>query len=241
VLVIVLEYACKPVRDFLEVVGVIAVLENASVEEKFYTELIAFAFNRDTDISSWGWDVELQPPTASPESVAAAIRRLCLNSGEDLEGFNNLQVAGGLKYIFNGALSNYAHKLLSDAVPADLRRSAIRSLHVLFEKCFAPRCAPHLSHGLQQALDNPINEVCYMFWDTSPLSAAGPDALWVMEQSLYLDNAACIESGLHGLGHAFYKNETFVETAIDKFLKARPIIDEQLLAYAMDARRGYVN
>jgi hypothetical protein len=216
-------------------------MAKASSNKKFYSELIAFAFNRDADINSWGWDVELRQPTAAPETAAVAIQRLCLNSGEDLEGFNNLQVAGGLKYIFNGAFSNYAHELRSDAVPADLRRSAIRSLHVLFEKCFAPRCAPHLSHGLQQALDNPLNEVCYMFWDTSPLSATGRDALWVMEQSLYLENAACIESGLHALGHAFYKNDTFVETAIDKFLKAKPNIDQKLLAYAMDAKRGYVN
>jgi hypothetical protein len=216
-------------------------MAKASADEKFFAELIAFAFNRDTDINSWGWDVELRQPTAPPETVAVAIQRLCNGSGEDLKGFDNSQVAGGLKYIFNGAFSNYAHELLSDAVPADLRRSAIRSLHVLFEKCFAPRCAPQLSHGLQQALDNPLNEVCYMFWDTSPLSAGGVDALWVLEQSLYIDNVACIESGLHGMGHSFYKNETFVKTAIDKFLKAKPNIDEQLLAYAMDARRGYVN
>jgi hypothetical protein len=216
-------------------------MAKVSAEDKFYAELIAFAFNRDADINSWGWDVELQPPTAPPETVAVAIQRLCLNSGEDLKGFNNAQVAGGLKYIFNAAFSNYAFNLLSDEVPAELKSSAIRSLHVLFEKCFAPRCAPQLSHGLQQALDNPLTEVCYMFWDTSALSAGGRDALWVMEQSLYLGNVACIESGLHGLGHAFYKNETSVETAIDKFLKAKPNIDEKLLAYAMDARRGYVN
>jgi hypothetical protein len=216
-------------------------MANAGADEKFYAELIAFAFDRDTDINSWGWDIELQPPTASPETVAAAIRHLCLNSGEDLKRFNNRQVAGGLKYIFNSAFSNYAFGLLSDEVPADLRSRAIRSLHALFEKCFAPRCAPQLSHGLQQALDNPLNEVCYMFWDTSALSAGGSDALWVMEQSLYLGNIACIESGLHGLGHAFYKNEAFVEAAIDKFLKAKPNMDEQLLAYAMNARRGYVN
>jgi hypothetical protein len=94
---------------------------------------------------------------------------------------------------------------------------------------------------LNQMLENPLNSVCYMFWDSSLLSTGGLDALRVMEKSLYLKNVACVESGLHGLGHAFYKNEKFVETAIDQFLASQPNTDEKLMTYAMNARRGYVS
>jgi hypothetical protein len=212
-----------------------------SAEDKFYAELIEFAFNRDSDINSWAWDLELREPTAPPETVVVAIRRLCINSGEELKCFNNLQVAGGIKYIFENTFSNYSFDLLNGELPFELRNGAVQSLNSLFEKCFAPRCTPLLSHGLSHILDNPLNNICYMFWDSSPLSSGGPDALRVMENSLYLKNVACVESGLHGLGHAFYKNEKFVEAAIDKFLALTPNIDEKLLAYAMDARRGYVN
>jgi hypothetical protein len=221
--------------------GAITQMVKNSTDDKFYDELIAFAFNRDGDINSWAWDLELREPTAPPETVAVAIRRLCINSGEDLKGFNNLQVAGGLKYIFENTFSNYTFDVLNGELHSELRSSTLRSLHSMFEKCFAPRCAPLLSHGSNQMLDNPLNGVCYMFWDTSPLSTGGPDALQVMENSLYLKNVACVESGLHGLGHAFYKNENRVEAAIDKFLASTPNIDEKLLTYAMNARRGYVN
>jgi hypothetical protein len=221
--------------------GAIATMAKESAENQFYAELIEFAFNRDADINSWAWDLELQVPTAPPETVAVAIRRLCVNSGEDLKDFNNLQVAGGLKYIFDNSFSNYAFDLLNVELQFELRSSVLRSLGLLFEKCFAPRCTPVLSHGLGKAPDNPLNGICYMFWDTSPLSTGGPDILRVMENSLYLSNIACVESGLHGLGHAFYKNEKLVETAIDKFLASTSNINEKLLTYAMNARRGYIN
>jgi hypothetical protein len=216
-------------------------MKKESAEDKFYAELIEFAFNREADLDSWAWDLDLQEPTAPPETVVAAIRRLCINSGEDLKDFNNLQVAGGIKYIFDNTFSNYAFDLLNGELHSELRNSTFRSLYSLFEKCFAPRCSPLLSHGLNQMLDNPLNGICYMFWDTSPLSTGGPDVLSVMENSLYLNNIACVERGLHGLGHAFYKNEKRVETAIDKFLASTPNIDEKLLNYAMNARRGYIN
>jgi hypothetical protein len=214
---------------------------NDNAEDKFYAELIAFAFNRDSDINSWAWDLEVQGPTAPPETVVVAVRRLCLNSGEDLKSFNNLQVAGGVKYIFENTFSNYSFDLLNSELPSELRSDVFQSLDSLFENCFAPRCTPLLSHGLNQMLENPLNNVCYMFWDSSPVSAGGLDALRVMEKSLYLKNVACVESGLHGLGHAFYKNAKFVETAIDKFLASKPNTDEKLMTYAMNARCGYVN
>jgi hypothetical protein len=216
-------------------------MAKSSAEDVFYAELIAFAFNRDSEINSWAWDLELQGPTAPPEAVVIAVRRLCLNSGEDLKSFNNLQVAGGIKYIFENTFSNYAFDLLNSELPSELRSSAFQSLNSLFKKCFAPRCTQLLSHGLNQMLENPLNSVCYMFWDSSLLSTGGLDALRVMEKSLYLKNVACVESGLHGLGHAFYKNEKFVETAIDQFLASQPNTDEKLMTYAMNARRGYVS
>ena len=210
-----------------------------NLDHLFYSELIDFAFNRDGDVNSWAWELNSEP-SASPQELAAAIYRLCVNAGKDLSKFDNLQVAGGLTYIFNSSFSNYGFELAKGEMPPELRSKLFRSLNVLFEKCFAQRCDQILSYGLSQTLDNPLNNVCYMFWDTSHLSIGGIDAFRVMENSLYHNNVACTESGLHGLGHAVYENKTHVESAIDKFLAFSPIMDERLLSYALDARRGYV-
>jgi hypothetical protein len=208
-------------------------------EGSFYAELIEFAFNRDSDVDSWAWDVNSEP-TSSPEELAAAVRHLCVNAGDNLEQFNNLQVAGGLRYIFNSSYSNYGHDLVHGEMPPELRSSVFQSLNVLFAECFALRCDPVLSNGKSKGPDNPLNSVCYMFWDTSHLSTGGTDALNVMENSLYQNNVACIESGLHGLGHAVYDKKLDVEAAIDKFLATSTITDENLLIYAMAARSGYI-
>jgi hypothetical protein len=205
----------------------------------FYAELIEFAFNRVSDVNSWGWDVNLEP-TSSPEELAAAVRHLCVNAGDNLKPYNNLQVAGGLTYIFNSSFSNYGSDLVHGEMLPELRSSVFQSLNVLFAECFALRCDPVLSNGKSKGSYNPLNSVCYMFWDTSHLSMGGIDALNVMENSLYQNNVACIESGLHGLGHEAYKNKIFVEAAIDKFSASSCITDENLLTYAIAARSGSI-
>jgi hypothetical protein len=214
-------------------------MKKGNSDDFFYAELINFAFNREGDVNSWAWELDSEP-SAPPQELAVAVHRLCVNAEIDLEKFNNLQVAGGLTYIFNSSFSNYGFDLVKGEMFTELRSKLFQSLNVLFEKCFAQRCDQVLSHGKSRHLNNPLNNVCYMFWDTSHLSIGGIDALRVMESSLYLGNVACTESGLHGLGHAAYKNKTLVEATIDKFLASAPITDERLLTYAMDARSGYI-
>jgi hypothetical protein len=214
---------------------------NLKAEDAFYAELLEFGFNRPGNLNSWVWDKDLTEPTAPPAIVTAAITRLCENSGEDLKSFTDLQVAGGLEYIFNNSFSDYSFDLLRTDLPGGLRHAFFQSLHTLFERCFAVRCDAILCHGKQEGPDNPLNSVCYMFWDVSPLSKGGHDALSVMENSLYLKNPACVESGLHGLGHEAHNNETRVQSIIDKFLRSHPKIPAELHEYALTARTGYIN
>ena len=123
---------------------------------------------------------------------------------------------------------------------------------------------------------NPLNGPCYMWWDVCPLQGnAGPapeedfvlpteelldpgpridpyaadledEILGLLERTLALDNVACQEAGLHGLGHRHHKHAASVEAIVDVYLQSRfpawpP--DEQgqsLRGYALAARRGMV-
>jgi hypothetical protein len=205
-----------------------------------YKSLISFAFEREGDLDSWVWDLDLEEPKMSSEELVTAIQRLCLNSGLDLARFTNLQVAGGLTYIFNNSFSDFSFSLLDENVAPDLRSKTLLSLSCLFSDCFAVRCTNETSHGLKKSSEDPLNSICYMFWDVSPLSNGGQEVLQVMENSLYLKNIACVESGLHGLGHRFYYDEQRVEKIIDKFLASDLKIDDGLIEYAKNARKGYV-
>jgi hypothetical protein len=123
---------------------------------------------------------------------------------------------------------------------------------------------------------NPLNGECYMWWDVCPLHGhpgptseedfilatqelvdPGPrvdphaadleaEILGVLERTLALDNVACQEAALHGLGHRRYKHAAQVESIVDayiqRYLPTWPA-DEQgqsLRSYAFAARRGMV-
>ncbi|WP_444926888.1 hypothetical protein ACJJI4_02130 [Microbulbifer sp. TRSA002] len=87
-----------------------------------------------------------------------------------------------------------------------------------------------------------------MLWDTTPLSYCeelpDSDALYsavaeVMEYALSLDNLACIESGLHGLGHLelYYKD---AQKIVEKFIKDARVKNSRLLEYAINAECGCI-
>jgi len=63
---------------------------------------------------------------------------------------------------------------------------------------------------------------------------------YVMEQCLRLSNPACVESGLHGLGHLATFLPNIAVPRIDKFLKGKNKGNESLTAYAKAARTGMI-
>src|SRR5439155_17455989 len=105
----------------------------------------------------------------------------------------------------------------------------IASIESLFEKLFARVCTDHLSHLDRRdvpASVNPINVVCYMWWDLFPRLDEPDDPSWreldetildVLRGILSLSSIACRESALHGLGHWYVLSPDRVETIVDEF------------------------
>jgi hypothetical protein len=117
-----------------------------------------------------------------------------------------------------------------------------------FDRMFAPRCTPHLSH-----LDEPgagiLNVRCYMWWDTFP-SIGLPDdphladlhqaAFESLQNILAKDWLACRESALHGLGHWHGVRAAAVHAIIDGLIAGNPQARPELLTYAHAARTGCI-
>jgi hypothetical protein len=146
------------------------------------------------------------------------------------------------------AYAQIVTQLLDESVRWTARQRCIASIHQLFEQCFARRCSPHLSH-LDERGANPLNLVCYMWWDIIPISGRSEDAMWkefdqailqVMESTLQLDSIPCRESALHGLGHWQHAYPERVGEIIDKFSMGQPQLPEKLRAYMLNAYTGYV-
>lgn len=192
------------------------------------------------DDANW-WD---GPPTDTLHFLTRAFE----HAAELLQRYSDAQLNQGLWFIADNACSNHMFALLDSGVPWAARQRCVRSIHSLFEQCFARRCTSHLSH-----LDEPgaslLNLVCYMWWDIIPIMGQpnNPDQLLldqeildVMQSTLQLDSIPCQESALHGLGHWQMYYPERVTGVIDRFLQGNKGLREELRTYAMNAYRGCV-
>ena len=61
-----------------------------------------------------------------------------------------------------------------------------------------------------------------------------------MQQCLNLSNPACVESGLHGLGHLVFDLPDLTIPIIDKYLEDHQGLNNALVNYAKAARTGMI-
>jgi hypothetical protein len=203
-----------------------------------------------------------------PLSGYTFLETLFLNPKEDLKTYSDDQIGLGLNFIFNNSCSNMTHDFKAADVPFDRKIKAIKSLFALFRDVLNPRTPEVLSAFSQEKLSK-IGYICYMFWDITPLSSAYGLSFWeakmkteaegepykisklenhnfhaaiahVMKQCLDLSNPACVESGLHGLGHLAFNHPKIAVPIIDNFLKNGKYKNESLINYAKMARTGMI-
>ena len=137
---------------------------------------------------------------------------------------------------------------MNESVPVQLRLRAIEAIKTLYQDCFTPRCAPVLGH-LNEPGANPLNQVCYMLWDASPLSywenRPNKEVFYgavvdVLEAALESPNPACVESALHGLGHLHSSYLEPVEKVVGNYVRRNIFTAPGLQQYAQRAAMGYV-
>jgi hypothetical protein len=215
-----------------------------------YETWLEHAFGHEVRIGRNPWffdeDHELWQPTSA--EYVAHLTRLFENPEPLVDSFADSQIAQGLTYLVDTMAVGDDGHLADPAVPIAERLRLIASVATLFDRLFARRCSPHLSH-----LDEPgaaaLNGRCYMWWDTFPSIGLDGDrdlhemqtaALTAMERTLSLDSIACQESALHGLGHWRRENGGRVERIIDDFVAGHRDARPELLRYARAARNGCI-
>ena len=198
--------------------------------------------------SEWYWDLERDHWNEVPADAIRFMTQAFEGAAELLGPYSDAQLNQGLWFLANNACSNHMLALLDDSLPWSARGRCVDSIYRLYEQCFAKRCSPHLCH-LDEPGANPLNAVCYMWWDIIPIAGKPDDParrqldqaiLKVMESTLQLDSIACRESALHGLGHwqMYYPDQ--VREIIDSFSLRHPQLPEKLGTYMKAAYIGCV-
>jgi hypothetical protein len=127
--------------------------------EKAFDQWLRSVFDDPSNIS------EFAEP--EPTDCVTYLTRLFEEPDTVLASYSDVQINGGLWFLANASCSNHMFPIIEPGVAWFNRQRAIRSIAVLFKRLFGPRCSAHLSH-LDETGANPLNLVCYMWWDIFP-------------------------------------------------------------------------
>ncbi len=216
---------------------------------------IDYLFNRRVTDPAWYWREDMSTDWWQLErneiTVVSYLTRTFDNAGEVLKPFSNGQIAASLNYIIDPGASNLAFAVtnIDNRVEKVQRLKCFESLYSLYENLFAVRCSPGLTHRGRLPDENPLNDVCYMWWDVFPIhghpkeprfSELDRAILGLLKKILKIDSVACRESALHGLGHWAFHYPGEVKEIVNAFLAEHPYIKPELREYALNASWGNV-
>lgn len=211
------------------------------------SEWIAHVFDHAVSDPAWHWGEDAPAWEGSAADTAVCVAETFERAGELLARFTDAQLNQGFWYLASASCSDFMFCLTHESVPEALRLRALRSFVPLFEQVMARRCSAHLSH-LDEQPANPLNSVCYMWWDILPVhgepdrperAAFDAEVLQVLGRLLKIPHDACRESALHGLGE-WQIYDASAADLVEAFLEETSGLRPELVAYALRARDGMV-
>lgn len=208
---------------------------------------VEWVFDHPVTEPEWYQDESAELWVSSPVVIIDFITRLFEAAPTHLQRFSDAQASQGLWFLASSIFSEELSHLYSEGVLQSQRQRCISSMYTLFEDYFAVRCSPRPALA-DEAGENPLDGTCFMWWDFLHHFAEGPEGrmgsdmdsqmLATMERILKLNHYACTKSALHGLGHWQHYCPVEAAAIIDRFLAANPNLDQELRAYALNARAG---
>ncbi|NER82907.1 MAG: hypothetical protein F6K42_25800 [Leptolyngbya sp. SIO1D8] len=208
--------------------------------------MFVFCWPEDTSGCRWYYDFECEDWQAPAAEIVAYMTQLFEHPATALADYSDGEIAQGLWYIASNGASDYMFALADLSVPLGDRLRCIDAFETLYREIFVPRCSTVLSHG-SQSETNPLNTICYMWWDLLPIYPAPEEQAAIFDAilrsqtaMLHLPSMACQEGALHGFGHWLEINEPAIQATIDHWLQQHPEICPQLQTYAQSAQSGCV-
>jgi hypothetical protein len=138
-----------------------------------FEEWVKYVFDHPVTEPEWHWDIDRDYWNEIKNSALTVsyLTQLFTNPVEALAAYRDAQINQGFWYLVHNACSSYIFTLQDTSVPLKDRLFCIQSIYTLFDKLFATHCTPALVHLSEDG--NPLNSVCYMWWDLFPFSGVG--------------------------------------------------------------------
>lgn len=222
-------------------------------EDSTFEEWLTWIF--DHPVQGYGdWWRDLEPIQLQGSEQAhvfgqalSCLIRLFEDPSFLMDRFSPGQIDQGIHFIIVG--SSHFSLLWCDEVPWEDRDRAFKAIPSLYQSLFAPLYEDKLSVGSRTRDPDCPTSVCYMWWDFCSVCSLDdwPEGERVnnaifeaFEAILQLKSEACLESVLHGLGHAHLYQPARSASMIKRFLEARDDLSPKLRQYAERASRGEI-
>ncbi|MFM9956682.1 MAG: hypothetical protein ACKVZJ_01290 [Phycisphaerales bacterium] len=190
----------------------------------------------------------IAPPVPN-EELAEFLYEMFTTPAVLAERYSSDQLGAGFWFIF-GVESSYCVHARQKDVTRSIKLAWIREIGTLYERLFANVCDDSLGH-LSECGSNSVNGAVYMMWDMDCLPGRpdenDPDAeamtnavFEVLDRALEIDQAACQESALHGLGELHHWYPDRVRSVLRPRLQGRRFARSELADYAKQAIEGNV-
>lgn len=202
----------------------------------------------DSPPYDWNKDIEWYDFDFNKQLEMEYIARLFASPVESTKNYSAEQTKVGLRYLIT-EMDGDLYELFNQDISLELRIQVVKDMYTVFEQLFAPRCTPKLCQYAKSGSLNPLNSICFMWWDIIMLYGKSGEphreifdsyCIDVMEQTLRLESIACQEAALHGLGHWNHAYPERIKKIIEDFLERTPDIDPDLHEYALAAHYGMV-
>ena len=193
------------------------------------------------------FDPTVEDPWPPVEQELEYLTRLFSDPIGTVEGLSDEEIGVGLWSVLDSGGAGTTLALNDATLPLDARIACVHQIRTLYRELFVPRCAERLGHLSEQG--GRLEMICYMFWDVAVFGGPSGEregnlfedaVLDVLEDTLYLEHAACQESAIHGLGHRVGRHPERAPAILDRWLSNGSLRDPRLRPYAEAARTGCI-
>jgi len=209
-------------------------------------EFTQYLFERSVNGTEWYFRDEHEDLDIAKDILVQLSANVLKGIAKTSDQFGETQMCMGLQYLINPSCGPIPYLYLDTSIAFSVRADAITSMEVVFRDLFARLINGRGIYNNSSGSPLTYREMCYMWWDVFPRH--GVPRRSDMDETdavicrticsiLKIDNFACQESALHGLGHWFSSRPDEVVEEVRSFLSSAPA---ELKQYAMDAMQGRV-
>jgi hypothetical protein len=213
-----------------------------------YQTWLDHLFDHPDNDPDWYFAEGFEFSEISPQTLTAHTLRLFEAPVLLMTHFSDQQITSGLKYLIDNSCGGDIRLFSAPSVPQSDRLELAARIDRVYAQIFGARCSPALGH-LSEVPDQPLNMLCYMWWDAIVLESTG-DAQFdrefftglveAMGRILAIPHAACQEGALHGLGHWGQHAPDKAAVLIDAYIAENRAARPELVNYAHAARSGCI-